>query len=127
MFAKRFDLSARGWGRVILFSCLGTLVCILVSFAIDSFSFETGTWRWGTAPWNNAIIPLVLAWLKESNESISVGWESITGRSYVLESASGLSNPEWSEVDTLVGDGSPITHSLSSEQEHGLIRVRVLP
>jgi len=61
MFGKRFDLSARGWGRVVLFSCLGTLVCILVSFTIDSFSFETGAWRWGTAPWNNAIIPLVLA------------------------------------------------------------------
>ena len=61
MFGKRFDLSARGWGRVILFSCLGTLVCILVSFTIDSFSFDTGTWRWGSAPWNNAIIPLVLA------------------------------------------------------------------
>lgn len=61
MFAKRLDLSARGWGRVVLLSGLGTLVCIFVSFAIDSFSFETGTWRWGTAPWNNAIIPLVLA------------------------------------------------------------------
>ena len=61
MFGKRLDLSARGWGRVILLSGLGTLVCILVSFAIDSFSFETGTWRWGNAPWNNAIIPLVLA------------------------------------------------------------------
>ena len=42
-------------------AALGTLVCILVAFAIDSFSFETGTWRWGTAPWNNMIIPLVLA------------------------------------------------------------------
>jgi diguanylate cyclase len=61
MFGNRFDLSARGWGRVILFSGLGTLVCILAALAIDSFSFETGTWRWGTAPWNNVIIPLVVA------------------------------------------------------------------
>jgi diguanylate cyclase (GGDEF)-like protein len=61
MFGKRLDLSARGWARVILLSCLGTLVCILVAFIVDSFSFESGTWRWGTAPWNNVIIPLVLA------------------------------------------------------------------
>ncbi len=61
MFGMRFDLSARGWGRVILFTSLGTLVCILVAFAIDSYSFETGSWRWGSAPLNNVIIPLVLA------------------------------------------------------------------
>ena len=61
MFGMRLDLSARGWGRVILFTSLGTLVCILVAFAIDSYSFETGSWRWGSAPLNNVIIPLVLA------------------------------------------------------------------
>ena len=37
--------AARGRGRVILLSCLGTLVCILAAFAIDSFSFETGSWH----------------------------------------------------------------------------------
>ena len=36
-------------------------MCILVAFAIDSYSFETGSWRWGSAPLNNVIIPLVLA------------------------------------------------------------------
>jgi diguanylate cyclase len=61
MLGQRLDLSARGWGRVILLGSIGTLICIFVAFAIDSFSFETGTWRWGTAPWNNVIIPLVLA------------------------------------------------------------------
>jgi diguanylate cyclase (GGDEF)-like protein len=47
--------------RVYLFTTLGTLLCIAVAFAIDSYSFETGTWRWGESPWNNLIIPLVLA------------------------------------------------------------------
>jgi diguanylate cyclase len=61
MFGKRLDLSARSWGRVILFSCIGTFICIFVALAIDSFSFETGSWRWGATPWNNVIIPLVLA------------------------------------------------------------------
>jgi diguanylate cyclase len=53
-----FDISATGWGRVI---GLGTLCCIVVAFAIDSYSLETGTWRWGERPLNNLVIPLVLA------------------------------------------------------------------
>ncbi|BCH23518.1 GGDEF domain-containing protein [Mesorhizobium sp. L-8-10] len=55
------DFSAFGWGRVVLLSFLGTLCCIAVAFAIDSYSFETGTWRWGEKPLNNLIIPLILA------------------------------------------------------------------
>ena len=59
---KQFvDLSAVGRGRVIVLSALGTLCCIVVAFAIDSYSFETGTWRWGAQPLNNLIIPLLLA------------------------------------------------------------------
>ena len=61
MFAKRLDLSARGWGRVVLFSTLGTLACSCVAFILDSYSFETGTWRWGETPLNNIFIPLVVA------------------------------------------------------------------
>jgi diguanylate cyclase len=61
MFAKRLDLSARSWGRVALFSALGTLACSCVAFMLDSYSFETGTWRWGEKPLNNIFIPLVVA------------------------------------------------------------------
>ena len=61
MFGKRLDLSARGWGRVMLFSASGTLVCSCVLSLLDSYSFETGTWRWGETPLNNIFIPLVVA------------------------------------------------------------------
>jgi diguanylate cyclase (GGDEF)-like protein len=58
---NNLNWSARGRARVYLFTTLGTLACIVVAFAIDSYSFETETWRWGENPWNNLIIPLVLA------------------------------------------------------------------
>lgn len=61
MFKRRLDLSPTSWGRVVVLSALGTLGCIIVAFAIDSYSFETGSWRWGTQPLNNVVIPLVLA------------------------------------------------------------------
>ncbi|MBO6718349.1 MAG: GGDEF domain-containing protein [Rhizobiaceae bacterium] len=54
------DFSAEGRGRVVSITALGTLVCIAVAFAIDSYSFVEG-WRWGDDPLNNLIIPLVLA------------------------------------------------------------------
>ena len=52
MFGKRFDLSARGWGRVVLCLCaLGTLVVHPASPSCHrQLSFETGTWRWGEPP-----------------------------------------------------------------------------
>jgi diguanylate cyclase (GGDEF)-like protein len=59
--AKKLDFSPQGWGRVYLLSVLGTLGCIAAAFAIDGYSFETGAWRWGSDPWNNLFIPLVLA------------------------------------------------------------------
>ncbi|MER9844372.1 GGDEF domain-containing protein [Mesorhizobium australicum] len=60
--AKRImDFSSFGWGRVIVLSSIGTLCCIAVAFAIDSYSLTTGAWRWGESPLNNVIIPLVLA------------------------------------------------------------------
>jgi diguanylate cyclase len=34
-----FDFSARGWGRVILWTVLGTLCCIAVALYVDSFNF----------------------------------------------------------------------------------------
>ena len=61
MAFKRLDLSSRGKPRVYLLTAVGTLFCIVAAFAIDSYSFETGTWRWGDSPLNNLVIPLVLA------------------------------------------------------------------
>ena len=56
----RLDLSAESRTRVILFTTLGTLLCIAVSLVLDSYSFEKG-WHWGQKPINNVTIPLVLA------------------------------------------------------------------
>jgi diguanylate cyclase len=58
---KKLDWSARGKPRIVAITALGTLVCIAVAFAIDSYSLESGNWRWGSNPINNVIIPLVLA------------------------------------------------------------------
>lgn len=55
------NLSARSRARVWLFTALGTIFCIAVAFGIDSYSWQTGTWRWGSNPLNNLVIPLVLA------------------------------------------------------------------
>ena len=57
---KHLDFSAHGRARVIAATVLGTLVCIAVAFAIDSYSLDEG-WRWGSHPINNLVIPLVLA------------------------------------------------------------------
>jgi diguanylate cyclase (GGDEF)-like protein len=61
MSGKRVDLSARGWQRVVLFTAVGTIACSGFSFVFDSYSFQTGTWRWGETPLNNLFIPLALA------------------------------------------------------------------
>ena len=55
------DLSRRGWGRVILWTVLGTLFCVAGAFVFDSYSFDRGTWGWGADPIKNLLIPLVLA------------------------------------------------------------------
>jgi diguanylate cyclase len=57
----RLDFSARGRTRVWLLTALGTLVCIAVALAFDSYDFEAGGWRWGERPANNIVIPLILA------------------------------------------------------------------
>ena len=56
-----FDLSSKGWARVVVLTILGTLCCIAVAFVFDSYSFEEGRWRLGASPRNNVIIPLLLA------------------------------------------------------------------
>ncbi len=55
------DWSAKGRARIIALTALGTVICIGFSFAFDSYSLVDGTWRWGSDPLNNLIIPLLLA------------------------------------------------------------------
>jgi diguanylate cyclase (GGDEF)-like protein len=57
----KLDWSGRGWPRVCVFTVIGTVACIGFAFAFDSYSFTTGTWRWGTDPVNNLLIPLLIA------------------------------------------------------------------
>jgi len=57
----RIDFSRKSWARVFALTALGTICCIAVALVYDSYSFSTGTWRWGGKPWNNVIIPLILA------------------------------------------------------------------
>jgi diguanylate cyclase len=56
----KLDWSARGRVRVYALTVLGTALCIGFSFAFDSYSFATRTWRWGADPLNNFMIPLLL-------------------------------------------------------------------
>ena len=60
-FGMKLDWSRRGWARVFAVTVVGTLICIAFAFAIDSYSFATGEWGWGTRPFNNFIIPALLA------------------------------------------------------------------
>lgn len=54
------DWSAQGRARVFALMALGTLICICLAFAIDSFDVATGGWRWGSDPINNFVIPALL-------------------------------------------------------------------
>lgn len=55
------DWSAKSRTRVYVFTALGTVACIAFAFIFDSYSFTKGTWRWGTDPINNLLIPLFIA------------------------------------------------------------------
>ncbi|MHB1109955.1 MAG: GGDEF domain-containing protein [Devosia sp.] len=58
----RFDFSARGWGRVILWTVLGTLGCIAVAIYVGSFNFVTLDQAGRTrAILINIFLPLMLA------------------------------------------------------------------
>jgi len=57
----KLDFSRRSRARVYILTVLGTLLCIGVAFAFDSYDFKTGEWRLGNRPINNVVIPLVLA------------------------------------------------------------------
>jgi diguanylate cyclase len=55
------DFSSRSWNRVIVLTVLGTVCCIVMAFALDSYSFEDGRWRLGVNPLNNFLLPLIIA------------------------------------------------------------------
>lgn len=57
----KIDWSSRGRPRIYAITVLGTAICIAVAFVFDSYTPSTGTWEWGSDPWNNVIIPLLLA------------------------------------------------------------------
>ncbi|MBI1398625.1 GGDEF domain-containing protein [Hyphomonas sp.] len=57
----KLDWSSRGRARVFALMVLGTMVCIGVAFAVDSYDLASARWRWGADPINNLVIPLVLA------------------------------------------------------------------
>ncbi|TYC51867.1 GGDEF domain-containing protein [Rhodobacterales bacterium] len=58
---RHIDWSATGPARVYALTAGGTAFCIAVAFAVDSFSLSTLTWRWGSDPIKNLIIPLLVA------------------------------------------------------------------
>jgi len=58
----RFDYSPRGWGRVILWTVLGTLGCIAVALSVDSFNFMLLDEEQRTrAIFTDILLPLLLA------------------------------------------------------------------
>lgn len=57
----RWDWSPRGRIRVYALTALGTLVCICFAFTFDGFSLTTDRWHWGTDPFNDLMIPLIVA------------------------------------------------------------------
>lgn len=61
MQPKWLDLSARGWGRVVLLTVLGTACCIALALVLDNFSFTAGVWQWQPFWTNDVYIPLVIA------------------------------------------------------------------
>lgn len=58
---REIDWSPTGHARVYAFTIIGTAICIGVAFVVDSFSFATLSWQWGSDPINNFVIPLVIA------------------------------------------------------------------
>jgi diguanylate cyclase (GGDEF)-like protein len=41
MRLKKIDLSAQSWGRVILTTVIGTVFCVVIALAVDSFNLST--------------------------------------------------------------------------------------
>jgi diguanylate cyclase len=55
------DLSPTSRARVYLGTIVGTLASMVVAMTVDSYSFGTGEWRWGSDPFNNVLIPAIIA------------------------------------------------------------------
>jgi diguanylate cyclase len=55
------DLSPTSRTRVYVGTVAGTLLSMAIAMAVDSYSFSTGEWRWGTDPFNNILIPAIVA------------------------------------------------------------------
>ena len=55
------DLSSTSRLRVYVGTAIGTAICILLAFVIDSYSFETGEWSLADRAINNLMIPLIIA------------------------------------------------------------------
>jgi diguanylate cyclase (GGDEF)-like protein len=57
-----FDFSPTGWGRIILATALGTLVCVAAAFFVDSFNFGSYTpEQLRNAILINTFLPIALA------------------------------------------------------------------
>jgi diguanylate cyclase (GGDEF)-like protein len=59
--ARLFDFSARGWGRVILVTALGTLLCIAVPVAVDLLFMDFGPEDLAKSLRNDVLLPIILA------------------------------------------------------------------
>jgi diguanylate cyclase (GGDEF)-like protein len=57
----KLDWSARGRARTYVLTVLGTLTCIALTFALDSYSFTAGRWQWGSDPINDLVFPALIA------------------------------------------------------------------
>ncbi len=58
---RMIDLSSTSRLRVYVGTAMGTAICILLAFAIDSYSLETGEWSLADRAINNLMIPLIIA------------------------------------------------------------------
>lgn len=58
---KRLDLSPTGKHRVYVLTAMGTLACIVLAFALDGYSFQSGRWEVPIRWYNNILIPIVVA------------------------------------------------------------------
>jgi diguanylate cyclase len=55
------DLSPTSSLRVYAGTIAGTLLSMAIAMIVDSYSLQTGTWRWGSDPFNNILIPAIVA------------------------------------------------------------------
>lgn len=59
--ARLLDFSARGWGRVILITVAGTLLCIAVPVSVDLLFMDFGPEDLAKSLRNDVLLPIILA------------------------------------------------------------------